>query len=103
MRIAAVWADAHDRRVVREQLVLREMVEDALLHLGLADGAGLAHALGDEAEGGIVGGTRVPGRLEVHLPLRVAPARLELLHQVARRHHLGAERAYQLNGAGIDA
>lgn len=31
------------------------------------------------------------------------PQRLELLHEVARRHHVGTARAHQFNGAGVDA
>ena len=79
------------------------MVQDHLLHLGLAARRLLAHLLGDEAERDVVGGARVLGRFQVHRPLLVVPARLEQLDQIARRHDLDAERSHQLDRAGIDA
>src|SRR6185436_11150983 len=42
MWIAAVRADGADRRMIGEQVVLAKVVEDDLLHLGLAHRAALA-------------------------------------------------------------
>jgi hypothetical protein len=55
MRIAAVGADGADGRVIAGQLVLLEMIEDHLLHLGLADGLAGPDAVGDEAKRDVVG------------------------------------------------
>src|SRR5205823_11454996 len=50
VRIAAVRADGADGRMIRDQIVLGEMIEDALLHVGLANGLALADVAGDEVE-----------------------------------------------------
>ena len=101
VRVAAVRADADDRRMVRNEMVLLEVVEDAPLHLGFAHRAVAADALGDEGEGDGVGRVGVLRRLQVHGPLLVVPAGLEPLDQVARRHDLDAGGAHQLDGAGV--
>ena len=103
VRIAAVRADADNGRMIGNQFVGGEVIENALLHFGFAHGAGVAHALGDEGEGDIVGRARVLGRFQVHGPLLVVPARFELLYQVAGRDDLDAEGADQFNRPGIDA
>ena len=102
MRVAAVRADGDDRRRIGRQAVLLEVVEDRRLHLGLADAAAVARAVGDQAPGPRIARAGVDLRLAVHPPLVVVPGRLEALDQVARGDDLGAASADELDGAGID-
>ena len=89
--------------MIGHQAVRLEMIQDALLHLGLARRAALPHALGDESEGDVVSRARVLGCFQVHGPLVIVPAGFEELHQVARRHNLHTEGAHQLHSAGVHA
>ena len=66
-------------------------------------GDAVAHARSRRLERPILDAVQLLGRLVVRRDGLVAPVRLELLDQVAGRHHLDALRAHQLDRAGIDA
>ena len=66
MRVAAVGPDSADRRVIADDVIGLEVIEDDLNHVRLARRAAGAEAAGDEAERNVESRSRVPGRLEVH-------------------------------------
>lgn len=103
VRIAGVRADADDRRMVAGHAVFVEMLDDALLHFEFVNGTVAFDALGDEAEGDIVGRAGVHGGLLVHSPLLVVPGGLEELNEIAGRNNFEAEGTDQFDGAAIDA
>ena len=102
MGVAAVRADADDRRAVGGQAVGPEVVEDRPLDLGLHRRPARADPVGDQLEGDVVGLAADPGGLLVHGPLVVVPDRFELLDQVAGRDHLDPRGPDELDRAGVD-
>ncbi len=103
VRIAAVRTDADDGRMIGDESVSGEVIQNALLHFRLAHRTGAADVLGDECESDIVSRARMLGRFQVHAPLLVIPARLELLDEIAGGDDLDAEGADQFDRPGIDA
>ena len=84
MGIAAVRADRTNGRMIRDQAVPGEMIDDLLLHLGFADDAVTANPIGNEGKSDIISAARVSGGLLVHLPLFFVPASFEKLDKVRK-------------------
>ncbi len=83
MRIAAVRADAHDRRTVRRHARLAEVLENRGLDLAFRDRLPGSHPIGDQPPGQVERRAGVAVGLQVHRPLIVIPGRLEKLNQIA--------------------
>src|SRR5262249_51954120 len=103
VRVATMRADSTDRGMVGNQPVFGEVIQDALLNLRFAYFPLETDTLGDEGEGNVKSGTRVPGCLKMHSPLLVVPARFKTLNEVSRRIDFDAEGADQLHRPRIDA
>ena len=103
MRVAAVRAFAHDRRVIGDHAGVGEVLHDPRLHIDFGREASVADLVGDELPSDTVGGIGVRGGLLVQRPLLVAPSRLELLDEIAGRDDFDAETADEFERAAVDA
>ena len=77
VRIAAVGTGTDDGRVIGEQIVLLEIVEDLLLHFRFARRAAVFDLAGNKVECHIKCRCTELGRFLMHLPLLIIPARFE--------------------------
>ena len=97
VRVGAVRARGHDRRMVSRESVPGEPLQNEPLHLVFRHGRRAAQIV----ERGV---HRVADRVRgahVTVPLRVGPDRFETLHEVRGRHDLDARFADEFQGAGV--
>ena len=92
----------HDGRVVGDEPALGEAGHEQVLDLVLGGVAAAAVLLADPGEGLVLGLVDGPAGAGVALDLPVVEAAEELLHQLARGDHLDAQRADELERAGVD-
>ena len=103
MRIGAVRVDGDDRRMMGDQPVRGELVEQEALDVALARRTprrGSARAISANAASTSARTTRA-ARVVAGVLLG-APHRLEALHEIGGGAHVDPGGAHQLDGAGID-
>ena len=103
MRVAGILLRRDARRRIGDQAFIREPADHLLLNVVLGGRDAVAQPPRDFFEGLVLDAIELLGRGAMRRDRGLAPARLELLDQIARRHDFGADRRDQLDGAGIDA
>ena len=102
MRVARVWPDADDRGMIGNEIVVREVLQDAGLHRRLSGVTLPPNLPADERPRHAVSGIRKGRGFQVHRPLGVVPGRFKLLNQIPRGDDFRTERLDEFHRPGID-
>ena len=102
VRIAGVGVDGDHRILVRDQPFVTKPARHELLDVVFGGRRAGAHAFADGIERAILDAVERVGREAMRRDLRVGPARVEPLHEIARRDDLDAARADRLDRACVD-